>query len=239
MTPTESLLHLIKKPAYTVNLTPSLSAHGEQLDAAHTQFVADRVRDLRKDVQRLHDDLRRRIGTTASRLALVLRFKHRAEWYDRDRLRKLAEAKGAGTIEDRLTGELVRFLFDQGLSPLTKPMVGSLQPDVLDPSLSPTFYVEAKQYAANGNPRQTLLRSVAQVHDTAGTMRGDPYGVHEAFVVVFRRGGPRYSLPEQLPGDGWTTHLVLVDITPVHESGSRARQQPVNLTVGDFLSDRA
>jgi hypothetical protein len=70
-----------------------LSAHGEQLDDAHTQFVADRVRDLRKDVQRLHADLRRRIGTTASRLALVLRFKHRAEWYDRDRLRELAELK--------------------------------------------------------------------------------------------------------------------------------------------------
>lgn len=216
-----------------------LSAHGDQLDDAYTQFVADRVRDLRKDVQRLHADLRRRVGTTASRLALVLRFKHRAEWYDRDRLRELAEANGAGTIEDRLTGELVRFLFDQGLSPLTKPMVGSLQPDVLDPSLSPTFYVEAKQYGGSGNPRQTLLRSVAQVHDTAGTMRGQPYGVHEAFVVVFRRGGPRYSLPEQLPGDGWTTHLVLVDIAPVKESGSRAGQQPVNLTVSDFLPGHA
>jgi hypothetical protein len=216
-----------------------LTVYGDPLDRAHTQFVADRVCDLRKDVQRLHDELRRRTGTTASRLALVLRFKHRAEWYDRDRLRGLAEAQGAGTIEDRLTGELVRFLFDQGLSPLTKPMLGSLQPDVFDPSLRPAFYVEAKQYGTNGNPRQTLLRSIAQVHDTAGTMRGDPYGVHEAFVVVFRRGGPRYSLPERLPGDGWTTHLVLVDISPVQESGSRARRQPVNLMVSDFLSDHS
>jgi hypothetical protein len=118
-------------------------------------------------------------------------------------------------------------------------MLGSLQPDVLDPSLSPTFYVEAKQYTASANPRQMLIRSVAQVHDTAGTMRGEPYGVHEAFVVVFRRGGPRYSLPEQLPGDGWTTHLVLVDIAPIRESGSRARGQPVNLTVGDFLAEHS
>lgn len=51
----------------------------------------------------------------------------------------------SGGPQDRLTGELARYLFDAGLSPLTKPLTGGLQPDLLDPLAS--FYVEAKQYA--------------------------------------------------------------------------------------------
>jgi hypothetical protein len=165
-----------------------------------------------------------------------LRFKQRAEWYDQQRLRALAEQDGPGTIEDRLTGELVRFLFDAGLSPMTKPLVGGLEPDVLDPTVRPIFYVEAKQYGELSKARQTLTRSIAQVHDTAGTMRAEPYALREAVVVVFRRGGPRYSLPQALVGDGWITHLVLVDISSPEDRGSRAKTKPINLTVADFLS---
>jgi hypothetical protein len=211
------------------------TVHGGQLREDQA-YVANRVAELRKDVDRLREELRRRVGTTETRLGLVLRFKHRAEWYDRARLRALADQDSPGTIEDRLTGELVRYLFDAGLSPLTKPMIGSLEPDIFDASLRPAFYVEAKQYGGSGSSRRTVTRAVAQVHDTAGTMRGEPFGLTEAFIVVFRRGGPRYSLPPRLPGDGWTTHLVLVDIAAPDESGSRAAHKPVNLTPADFLS---
>ena len=90
-----------------------------------------------------------------------------------------------------MTAEFARYLFDQGLSPLTKPLTGGLEPDLLDPEAG--FYVEAKQYKRSA--RQELVKSVGQVLDTVGRLQGGPYAVEEAFVVVFRRGGPRYLLP--------------------------------------------
>jgi hypothetical protein len=67
----------------------------------------------------------------------VNRFKHRAEWLDKERLLAVAEDDTLpGGPEDRLTAEFARYLFDQGLSPLTRPMTGGLQPDLLDPRQS-------------------------------------------------------------------------------------------------------
>jgi len=210
------------------------AVQGERLDRAGKDVLDNAITQHRTDVERLGEELRRLVGTTASRLALIHRFKHRAEWHDRDRLVEVAQKSG-GKMEDRLTAELARFLFDQGLSPITRPLLGRLEPDLLDPSVRPSFYVEAKQYVDGANAKRNLVRAVAQVHDTVGTLCGSPFECREAFVVIFRRGGPRYSLPEALPGDGWTTHLVLVDIADIKEQGSRARKKPVQLHASDFL----
>lgn len=92
------------------------AVHGGRLSVEEGRLVAERVTELRQDVDRLREELRRRVGATATRTALVLRFKHRAEWYDRTRLQALAGQDGPGTIEDRLTGELVRFSSMLGLA---------------------------------------------------------------------------------------------------------------------------
>lgn len=57
-------------------------------------------------------------------------------------------------------------------------------------------------------------------------LRGTPYDVHEAFYVVFRRGGPRYVLPPAVRGEGWTAHLLLIDIAPAEKPGSRGATRP-------------
>jgi hypothetical protein len=122
----------------------------ERLDAADLGIIDRRVADLRDAVERLREDLRRPVGSTRSRLALVNRFKLRCEWHDRERMLAVADDdRLPGGPEDRLTGEFARYLFDAGLSPLTKPLAGGLQPDLLDPLAS--FYVEAKQYAASAS----------------------------------------------------------------------------------------
>lgn len=171
------------------------------------------------------------MGTTRSRLALVERFKARCEWHDRARLETVAE-NGAGKAEDRLTAEFARYLFDQGLSPLTKPLTGGLEPDLLDPHAS--FYVEAKQYKRSA--RSELIRSVGQVLDTVGRLQGSAYAVTEAFVVVFRRGGPRYVLPPLLEAENYRVHLVLIDIAPPAESGARQQQKPAVLKAEEFFA---
>ena len=111
-------------------------------------------------------------------------------------------------------------------------MTGGLQPDLLDPSAS--FYVEAKQYARPA--RRELVKSVGQVLDTVGRLQGGPYAVNEAFVVVFRRGGPRYVLPQVLEAESYRVHLILIDVAPPTQSGSRQEEKPVALTAEEFFA---
>jgi hypothetical protein len=206
----------------------------ERMDAADVSVIDTRVADLRDAVERLREELRRRIGTTRSRLALVNRFKLRCEWHDRERMLAVADDERLpGGPEDRLTGEFARYLFDAGLSPLTKPLAGGLQPDLLDPSAS--FYVEAKQFASS-SARADIVSSVKQVLDTVGRLRGGPYAVDEAFCVVFRRDGPYYDLPELLQTETYRLHLVLVDLAPTTEAGRWQQDKPVQIPIDEFFS---
>jgi hypothetical protein len=206
----------------------------ERLDAADLRVIDKRVAELRDAVERLREDLRRRIGTTRSRLALVNRFKLRSEWHDRERMLAVADDNRLpGGPEDRLTGEFARYLFDAGLSPLTKPLAGGLQPDLVDPLAS--FYVEAKQFASS-SARGDIVNSVKQVLDTVGRLRGGPYAVDEAFCVVFRREGPYYDLPAVLQTETYRLHLVLVDLAPATEAGRRHRDKPVPIPAEEFFA---
>ncbi|WP_147444960.1 hypothetical protein [Corallococcus sp. CA053C] len=172
----------------------------------------------------VHEDLIRRIGTRRSLIALLHRFKERCEWHDRDRLRKLAEQ--SKRPEDVLTAELARWLFDQGLSPLTRPLAGGLQPDLLDPSV---LYVEAKRYRDGKKARHHIIQGTHELYDAVTRIKGTKYDITEAFYVVFREGGPRFKLPEVIRGDGWVTLPIVIDIAPLTESGSRQKNKPIEL----------
>jgi hypothetical protein len=208
-------------------------ADEERLSDGDMRIIAERVVDLRTSTERLHEELRRRVSVTRSRLALVHRFKLRCEWHDRDRISAVADNESlSGGPEDRLTAEFARYLFDQGLAPLSKPMTGGLQPDLLDPSAR--FYVEAKQYKSSA--RGDIVTAVAQVMDTVGRLRGGQYEVDEAFCVVFRRSGPYYDLPVELRTHKYRVHLVLVDVAPADEAGTRQREKPSVIEPAEFFA---
>lgn len=215
-----------------------LAVHTDKLDAATQGFVDDFVKDMRAGLERLSVELHRRLGLTRSRRALISRFKQRAQWYDARRLLAIAADDDLpGGPEERLTDELARFLFDQGLNPLTKPIVGGLQPDLLDPSVQPAFYVEAKQY--KGDDRRGVVKALAQVLDTVGRLQSEAYPITEAFCVVFRRDGPRYVLPELVQPEGYRVYFTLVDIAPTEVSGRRQKYQPRPITEAELLDTAA
>jgi hypothetical protein len=66
-------------------------------------------------------------------------------------------------------------------------------------------------------------------------LQGTAYEVHEAFCVVFRRGGPRYELPPLLQSGSWKTHLILIDVAPASKSGSRSTEAPIVLEESAFI----
>jgi len=196
------------------------------------EALAAVVEQMRTFVDVIHEELRRRLGAVASRLALLDRFKLRCEWHDRERLHQLAHASDEPELT--LTAELARFLFDQGLNPVTRMRVGGLEPDVFDPLPASSLYVEAKRYATSNGARAHIRAGLPQIHDTAGRLRGGPYEVDEVFYVVFRQGGPRYVLPDSVRGEDYVVYPVLIDVAPLTVSGSRSGARAIRIDAAEL-----
>ena len=203
---------------------------------------------LRAEVGRVCREVRRRIGATRSRVALVEAFALRCSWYDAAAMARLAKrVAGKGQAkEDPLSDHLARFLFDHGLRPLTRATVGRLIPDAFDPSprafanhresmTEPAFYVEAKQYVDVKGARKAIRDGSRQVWNTADRIR-KRYALDEAFLVFFRRGGPHLVFPpEEVRAGGLVVRPVLVDVAPGRVSGSKA-QPVIHVTEAQLLA---
>jgi hypothetical protein len=198
-------------------------------DRAHLDRLVGQMRTF-LDV--LYEELRRRLGAVASRLAILQRFKLRCEWHDRHRLERLA--RDGTEPELALTSELARFLFDQGLNPVTRMRVGGLEPDIFEPLPVSSLYVEAKRYSSSNGARRHIRDGLPQIHDTAGRLRGSAYEIDEVFYVVFRQGGPRYMLPSALQGEDYVVYPLLIDIAPLEQSGSRSRTRAVRMDASEL-----
>ncbi len=207
---------------------------GEPVERANTPRDAAVLEMMRTEARRLYEEMRRRLLYGRSYRALVLRFAQWVQLYQRDELYKLA-LKSPRKVEDVLTQQLARFLFEAGLDPLTKANVGTTQPDVLDPTARWTFYVEAKQYGKK-SPRSVIVPAFRQVADTLLRLRGLPNGVREAFLVVFRVAGPLAEMPQQVAFDGVRIWPILVDLAPPTETGSSQKHHPVTISADDLRS---
>ncbi|AKF10025.1 hypothetical protein DB32_007174 [Sandaracinus amylolyticus] len=206
---------------------------GERVEMANTPRDAELVAMIRTEARRAYEETRRRLLSMRSHRALVLRFAQWVQLYGRNELYDLAK-NTPGKVEDVLTQQLARFLFERGLNPLTKANVGPSQPDLLDPTTRWSFYVEAKQYNEAG--RSVVKKAVRQIADTLLPLRALPNGIREAFLVVFRVGGPRLVLPPEVPVDGVRIWPVLVDIAPSSEANSHQKHTPIVVSLEELLA---
>lgn len=233
----ESFLIFGSLPAFEIELIKDyLYGQAGSNNPAKAQALVADLSAVRAAAERVHHGLLLRIGTTRSLLAVFERFRGRCQWHDRERLLGLAQKEGGqkrqgnsvkrGRPEQLLTEELARYLFDQGLNPLTEVPMAGLRPDLYQPG---SFYVEAKQYI-DTSPKRYLLRGIHQMYETMGRIRTSEYEVTEAFYVVFRRGGPLVEFGfEEIRFETWTLRPLLIDIAPATSSGSRA-QPPIRIT---------
>lgn len=191
-------------------------------------LVSKWVIQYRALLERLHQELRIRLGTRRSLFALLERFRGRCQWHERADLLKLAHSKG-GKPEDKLVSMMSRWLYDQGLNPLGQASAGGLRPDLFDPSRRPAIYVEAKQYKKS--PISLIKKAVGQVDDTAAQFTAEPYAIREAFLAVFRLDGP-LLVPQTLvmQRGTYTLHIVVIDLKPLAKAGSREKESALQLT---------
>jgi hypothetical protein len=67
-----------------------------------------------------------------------------------------------------------------------------------------------------------------QVWEMLDSLHGTEFDVAEAFYVVYRRSGPRYTFREPWVKHGdRTVHLLMIDLSPTNKRGSRAEQSYV------------
>lgn len=179
----------------------------------------------RRDLALLHQDIKDSLLLKRSNLGLLKQFQARCERFDAPELRDVSSQT---QHEASLTRRLARFLFDQGLDPLVDPTIAELRPDVFVPRTESPVYVESKQYSADGDPRDVVRKALRQVLDTWGRLRST-YPVDEAFLAIFRRGGPRVEIRDVLRIHGRTLYTVLIDIAEPSQSGSRQKVDPVTI----------
>jgi hypothetical protein len=203
---------------------------GQQLLNRHGgNLIEIRASEVTDDAELIWHGVRQRLLEGWSRRALVRRYAARSQAFEADRLRLVAD-DDSSRAEASLTRDFARYLFDQGLNPLLDSNVARLRPDVLDIGGQTAFYVEAKQY--RDSPRAMLVAAYRQVWSTWGRLR-EQHHCPEAFIAVFRRGGPRAELPARMSMSGLVLYSVLVDISL--EAGSSERFDPIQLTAEELL----
>lgn len=196
--------------------------------------VSAAAEQLARDARLVTHELQVRILAGRSRLSLVQRYAAKCEGFDSARLRELL-VDNSRNAERTLTLDFAKYLFDQGLTPLLDPTIGGLRPDVVTSTPGPLLYVEAKQYGEHG-ARQTILDAYKQVWSTWGRLRNQ-YRVPEAFLLVFRVGGPRVELPSVVEHKGLRLWSVLADIS--EEGGSKEKRPPISFDQADLVPQDA
>ena len=211
-------------------------AHGARVKPTETYAASAAEANLRSDISLVCDDLLRRLETTQSREGLLGTYKLRCEWYDVAAIEGLVRGMADELQkEDRLADHLALFLFDSGLRPLTRAMVGRLEPDLFEGfPVDPAFYVEVKQYGDRDGALKALRDGPRQIWSTAERLRSR-YDLRDAFLVVFRRGGPLLRFEGPATVRELTIRPVLIDVAPGASSGGKQREI-ISVTVEKLLA---
>lgn len=200
------------------------------------QSNSERVRLAKWVVRRVYEGLRTRIGSTLSHQLLVGRYKARAMWYDKQRLRDLVFDATTSTFirerEDTLVLEMAKWLFDSGLPMFVKTKFANLEPDLLSVG-SPALLIEGKAYKAAD---KSIAKNIAQLHAYLNSLDASQFHIEEAYYVVFRLGGPLYDLPRSFVFNRHVIYPVVIDLGVAKDSG-RKQPEPATVTQEDVAAE--
>ncbi len=175
--------------------------------------------DARNHLDRFLEELHVLGASTLSNRTLIERFKERSIWYDKHRLREVAE-RDRRSREDNLTLELAKYLHDAGLVVLVRPRLSNLEPDAIGLA---GLAVESKAY--DRSARRDIVKGYYQLHAYMMALQTTAMPVREGFLVAFRLGGALYDTPETMEIGRFLIHSTTIDLGLSNDSG-RAQPQP-------------
>lgn len=184
------------------------------------------IRDVA--ISGLHQFLDERLDARNAMMAVLLKYKHRSEWFRRRRLREVAanglEARAPG--ERSLAVDLQEYIFDQGVEFSIEPTSASGEADLILREVDGRHVViDAKFIPDGASPSAVKKKLASGFHQVARYC--DDFQEPAGFLVVYLGDlrTPRLSLTEQ---DGFRFLLVkgkLIYYLPISiaDSGSASR----------------
>ena len=162
-------------------------------------------------------------------LSLLLKYKRKVEWFDREILVQLA----AGD-ERKLAKHLYAYLFDQGLEFHIEPQSASGEADLVAPEL----VLDAKVFDGSRRGVSYLASGVHQVHTYARD-----FNQEVGYLVVFKTCPETIDFTFSLAGQdapyvtvgGKIIFILIVDICPYETSASKRGTMKVYSVDQDFL----
>lgn len=160
-------------------------------------------------------------------LALLRRYKHKCEWFHRNRLYKLW-ADNTTNGEKLLAMDMYDFLHDQGLDFTIEPSSVSGEADlVAAQNTDDPLVADVKIFCPPSKNKNYLIRGFNQVY-TYTVDYNEPFG----YMIIFKTCPEdiKFSLSNQTQSTPFIVHnnktifLITIDIYPHEESASRRRQ---------------
>jgi hypothetical protein len=134
---------------------------------------------------------------------MLQRFKERAVWFDRERLRATADDKA----EAALTLELGRYLHDAGL-----PVMPIAHPTAVAQLPLPEKVIGARAVVSTGADRRHVLRGLHALHAQLLSLDAAAFEVEEGLLAIFCLEGPLFELPPTIRTERFTIHIETIDL---------------------------
>ncbi|HZE87024.1 MAG TPA: hypothetical protein VE090_02340 [Methylomirabilota bacterium] len=173
----------------------------------------------------LYDYIDEHIDDQRAILALLRRYKHKCEWFHRDRLFSLWQSDTAKG-EKRLAQDMYDFLHDQGLDFIIEPASISGEADLVAAQNSPDpLIADAKIFCPEkGKDTGYIIKGFNQVH-TYTLDYNEPFG----YLIIFKTCDEniKFSVPNATQSvpfvihNGKTIFIITIDIFPHEKSASQ------------------
>lgn len=191
----------------------------------------DEVRELY--LEPFYEYVDEQLDDQRAMLALLLRYKHRSEWFHHERLFALAQEETI-RAERRLALDLYGFLYDQGIDFMIEPSSITGEVDLIAAQNTPDpLVLDAKIFDGDSRGKAYLRKGFAQVY-TYTQQHNEPFG----YLVIYKTTDRdlRFTLRRaaEIPvvvHNHKTIFMITVDIFPYDKSVSQRRPlQAIELT---------
>jgi len=230
-------LHVIKK-CITLD-----DPHVEMNIAARYRVfeTAERLDFFRETfVEPIYEYLDEQLDDQRAILALLRRYKHKSEWFQREVLYDLWE-KNTGSGEKSLAYHLYEYLHDQGIDFSIEPTSASGKPDLISAQDSKDpLIADAKIFCPEkGKDKSYLAKGFNQIYQYTLDYN-QPFG----YMIIFKTSPDdlKFVLPEQeqstpfLVHNHKTIYFMTIDIYPHEKSASqRGVLKTMEITVDDLV----
>lgn len=212
------------------NRTDFMTAHAAMHEVGKMELTIDKKGELTPDRRQEYltylDTLVRfvkdNLETRNAILEILQKFKRRCEWYSYGELLDMCKESQRETL---ITIKTLVYLYDNGLLPLYKPMIGNKQPDAVE--LENALVLEIK---VTEGKRTEIVKGFNQAFDYASS-----YNVGTGYYLIFNYSGSSLDIPSIVSFQDKEIHIITINL---HENppSKEKKLRVIRITEDDLLS---